>query len=691
MTIQKGENIQSFFRRKIKRFVKLYDLERFSFVQRLIQYVFKMQKKKTWDCADNNEDIELFNVKTQNVNGLIQSDGMKDYPATRPSLTFDYLSGLVRWLAESDYSIISYNDLAGVPRFGEEGEEFNRWITKAEGEGKKSILLQYDVDANPDVTSRILDTHIEFKVPANVMIFARKIFDWKLKREGIIEYDDAYQLDFKKFEKFQKCGGIVGYHCNAFDRAGGNESLALEIFEKDVEELRKNVDIHFFSMHGGHVTKEGKCNATMKVQTLLRKLKLTWVHNGNSVYFHRNWADGSASNPKYRNEPSDPLDFILSTAIGQRTRLLLHPQYYHDFANKCFHFPVLQDSAWVKETQKLFQEEALEGQRYWQVRYEQSQKNLESFEHYLKQPDEEKPVFINGLSRSGTTLLVSMFDAHPEGAMAYESYPRYLYIPSNDGVLTREDFIYAYQCLINYSDAEAFNLLDRDPLRNLRKFAAVTNWTGMTTQETGQLLRTFLTKHGQINNAQEALKVVAASARFKLSKQGAKFWGTKCQGNFSDYLFLWPKARFIHIMRHGLDVLVSQKTNGAFNPDPKQLGKQWRQNFENFENFQKLNPDASCVSIKYEDLVKAPEKVMRNLCNQIEIDYDSQMIHQYQVSNTLVQNPRGQLSVERIKQPIDKKSVGRWKHELSEADISVFLEGCGGIQFFESHGYEWKL
>jgi hypothetical protein len=273
--------------------------------------------------------------------------------------------------------------------------------------------------------------------------------------------------------------------------------------------------------------------------------------------------------------------------------------------------------------------------------------------------------------------------------MAYESYPRYLYVPSNDGILTREDFIYAYQCLLNYPDQEAFKLLDKDPLRNLRKFAAVTSWTGMTTQETGQLLRTFLCKHGQINDAQEALKIVAASARFKLHKCNAKFWGTKCQGNFDDYFALWPKARFVHIMRHGLDILASQKVNGSFNPDPKQLGKQWFKNYTNFQNFKKQNPQATCITIKYENLANDPERVMKNLCSELEIDYHQQMVYQYQVENTLIQNPRGQLSVERIKQPIDKTSIGRWRQELSDADIWAFLEGCGS-QFFKTHEYEWK-
>jgi hypothetical protein len=674
----------------MKRLIKFYNLERFSFIRCLIQYVHKLQLQNMRHTSDKDKlSAENFDIQANFGTSITPNDGMKDYPITRPTLSFDYLSGLVHWLSESDYSVISYKDLEGIPKFGEESDEFNRWITKATQKGQKAILLQYDVDANFHVTLRLLDTHISLNTPANVMIFAHKIFDWKLKKEGIVEYDNTYQLDLKKLEKFQKAGGVIGYHCNAFDRAAGNEALALEIFEKDIEELRKNLDIHFFSMHGGHITPEGKSNATLNVHALLRKLNLTWVHNGHSVYFHRNWADGGASNPKYRQESNDPLDFILSTQTGQRTRLLFHPQYYHDFTNRRFEFPVLQDSAWVQETQKILQEEGLEGRQYWQVRYERSLQQISRFEKFFEYPDEEKPVFINGLSRSGTTLLVSMFDAHPEGAMAYESYPRYLYVPSNDGILTREDFIYAYQCLLNYPDQEAFKLLDKDPLRNLRKFAAVTSWTGMTTQETGQLLRTFLCKHGQINDAQEALKIVAASARFKLHKCNAKFWGTKCQGNFDDYFALWPKARFVHIMRHGLDILASQKVNGSFNPDPKQLGKQWFKNYTNFQNFKKQNPQATCITIKYENLANDPERVMKNLCSELEIDYHQQMVYQYQVENTLIQNPRGQLSVERIKQPIDKTSIGRWRQELSDADIWAFLEGCGS-QFFKTHEYEWK-
>ena len=661
-----------------------YNLRKFKIVRLAINYARAYQKRRTLSTHDFEEEIQ--NKEIYIINQPTQ-DGMKDYPSTRPRLTFEYLDGLVRWLATSEYKIMSYHDLAGIPEFGQEAAEFSRWIAKASKDSQKGILLQYDVDANPAVTSRLLDTHIALGIPANVMVFAHKIFDWKLKREGILEYDNDYKLDFKKFEQFQKIGGVIGYHCNAFDQAAGNESLALEIFEKDVKELRKHVDIRFVSMHGGHVTKEGKSNSTLEIHALLSKLGLTWVHNGHSIYFHRNWADGGASNPKYKKEPGDLLDFILSTKIGERTRLLFHPQYYHDYRERKFEFPILKESAWVKETQQFFQQKDMDGRRYWQIRYEAAQKNVTSFEKFFQKTEDEGPIFINGLSRSGTTLLVSMFDAHPDGAMAYESYPRYLHTSSNEQALTRENFIFAYQTLMNYSDIEAFNLLDEDPFRYLKTFSAVSNWTGMNTKEIGELLRAYLIKKDQIKNPQEALQVIAATARFKMNKEKAKFWGTKCQGNFSDYLELWPQARFVHILRHGLDILASQKKNGAFNPDPKQLGIKWRQNYENFKNFKARNPHVSCAFIKYEDLVQNPEATMRKLCDEIGLDYHPQMIRQHEIENTLIKNPRGQLSVQRIQQPIDITSVGRWQRELSDVEISAFLKGCGGIETFRQLGY----
>ena len=615
-------------------------------------------------------------------------DGMRDYPTTRPHLAFDYLGGLVRWLAESDYTVMSYNDLSRDFSHGEEGIEFQDWIKQAEEESRKAVLLQYDVDARPDISTEMIKLHMQYGVPANVMIFREKIFDWKLKRDGIIEVDDTYQLDFDILAKFASQGGVIGYHCNAYDRSGDNMERAIEIFHDDIDELRKYIDIKFFSMHGGHVTSSGNFNGNMQIAPYLKKLGLTWVHNGHSVYFHSNWADGSASNPRYRTECSDPLDFIASTKSGERCRLLFHPQYYNDQTDTHFDFPILQDQGWVYRTRDIVESGQFEGKSYWHNRYSNVTDSISRFDELYDFPDQEYPLFVNGMSRSGTTLMVSMFDVRPDAAMAYESYPRYLYVPSDGGVLTVEEYIYTYQTLMNYPDVEVFKLLDRPPLRNLLTFAAVTSWTGMNAHQTGELLRTYLVKHHRVADALEALKIVAASARFKQRQQQASFWGSKCQGNFEDYFTLWPEARLVYIMRNGLDILASQKVNGAFNPDAVQLGKNWRTQYDRFMKYKNSNPEFKIAMVRYEDLVSDAEATSIKLCQTLDMEYHPQMIKQHEVKTTLAENPRGQLSAERVQQPIDRSSINRWKMDLNKQEIKQFLKGAGGRSLFEENGFD---
>ena len=618
-----------------------------------------------------------------------RDDGMRDYPTTRPCLAMDYLAGLIRWLAKSEYTVMSYRDLAAPLKLHKEQIEFSEWNAMAAERGEKAVLLQYDVDARPDVTEKILSTHIEHGVTANVMIFRQKIFDWKLKREGIIEIDE-YSLDYDLLRKFEEMGGVIGYHCNAFDRSGGDDRKAIDIFHDDINELRKHFDIKFFSMHGGHVTSEGKCNATIPIEPYLKKLDLAWVHNGHSAVFHSNWADGGASNPLYRQECNDLLDFLLSTHDGQRCRLLFHPQYYNDETNTHFDFPIIQDSKWTSEARGYAEAESIDGELYWGDRMAQSRDEISEYDQLFEADGQEYPVFINGMSRSGTTLLASMFDSHPKGAMAYESYPRYLHTPSDNGVLTMEEFAYAYQVLINYEEDTAFRLLDRPPLRNLLKFAAVTSWTGMSTQETGSLLRSYLSKYHRITCPLEALKIIAATARYKLRKQGAEFWGTKCQGNFEDYLELWPNARFVYIVRNGLDILASQMTNGSFNPDPAKLGSQWVSHYAQYEKFRMKYPQCNATHVVYDRLVHDPEHETRAMCESIGFEFHPEMIQQHKAKSTLAQNPRGQLSADRVQQPIDTSSIGRWKSVLGKKDIKKFLEGCGGTGQFESYGLDWR-
>ena len=78
---------------------------------------------------------------------------------------------------------------------------------------------------------------------------------------------------------------------------------------------------------------------------------------------------------------------------------------------------------------------------------------------------------------------------------------------------------------------------------------------------------------------------------------------------------------------------------------------------------------------------------MKRVCREINMAYDPQMIRQYEPENTMTKNPRGQLSADRIKQPIDTSAIGRWRKILSDEDVAAFLKGCGGLGVYESRGY----
>jgi len=79
------------------------------------------------------------------------------------------------------------------------------------------------------------------------------------------------------------------------------------------------------------------------------------------------------------------------------------------------------------------------------------------------------------------------------------------------------------------------------------------------------------------------------------------------------------------------------------------------------------------------------------MCEAVGFEFHPQMIRQHEKKTTLSENPRGQLSAERVQQPIDASSIGRWKSILSQEEVDAFLSGCGGSEFFRERGMEWEL
>jgi len=438
------------------------------------------------------------------------------------SFPHGYLVGFVEWLASLDVPKITYADIPVKAGASDNSiaKEFRAWYDESRAIGQGALLLHYDIDYGLAPTMDIIRTHVELGVPASLMVFRKKPKTDKVKDKPW-EDDLSYQLDVELLQAFEKMGGVIGYHCHAFEQANGDEVNALDYFEADIVALREHFNIRHFSMHGGYVDSSGRMNATLPVDGLAKKLGVLWVHNGRSVTFTRTWSDGGAARPSYANECSDLLNFVLATGPGVRTRLLMHPQYYQGKPGQVRVDPV-ENLEWVKEADSFSSKvrNDSEWKGYWQGRTLDAKKSIADMAQYFQVPDAESPVFVHGLSRSGTTLLVSMFDAHKDGAMGYESYPHYLLQEGGERVLSGEDYLFATQCLMNLPEQQAFTQMSECGLSRLVTFAAVTNWTGMSIPEVGALLRTFLVnQHHVVSSYDHALDIVAASCRYKIQAE----------------------------------------------------------------------------------------------------------------------------------------------------------------------------
>ena len=275
------------------------------------------------------------------------------------------------------------------------------------------------------------------------------------------------------------------------------------------------------------------------------------------------------------------------------------------------------------------------------------------------------PVLVRGLSRSGGTLLVSILDAHPEVAMQYELYPNLL-------DMTGEDCSTAGDLAKILGSAKSMREAIRvSPNDRVRTFVRRLPRGGLSHSDLVQALS--LAPESPLDR-RTALAVIQGCAAAKALKKGSRRWGMKCLNGTVEYLEAFPDAQFIDIVRDGRDVLASQQNTGAFNPDPRELGRSWATTHRRFADFANRSPDR-CMLLRYEDLVCDPVSRIRALLEWLGLPDHPDCYRQHAANLTI--HGAQHLSGERVASPIDTASVGRWRSEVSPSDLAAFVDEAG--------------
>ncbi len=237
------------------------------------------------------------------------------------------------------------------------------------------------------------------------------------------------------------------------------------------------------------------------------------------------------------------------------------------------------------------------------------------------------PVFLVGSERSGTTLLRLMLDHHPEVAFEKEF----------DFVVTELSESGQPPAMPRY----------RDWIQTVRG-ADYTIDGGLGYEE---LVNDFL--------------------RQKQAASGGKHYvGATIHRRFELLRFLWPDARYIHLIRDPRDVARSVLQKG-WAGNLYQASEFWSNAERSWDALSPhLTPDGF-VEARYEDLVARPEAELARICRFIGVDYSPTMLD---YTSDARQYP-----------PPDPTLALQWRRKLSPREIALVEHRNGPLM--ASRGY----
>ena len=299
-----------------------------------------------------------------------------------------------------------------------------------------------------------------------------------------------------------------------------------------------------------------------------------------------------------------------------------------------------------------------------------------------RRPTDRPPApFVAGVSRSGTTLLRLMLDAHPDLTIPAETH----FVPmvanvcdelikeGASGEVIRER---ALETMTGHPRWGDF-LLDPEEVRaRMEAYDPIT---------TGDAIRAFY-------------EACAA-------QQGKPRWGDKSP----PYTYkapriqaALPEAHFIHIIRDGRDVALSLSEVSWGNDDITEAAKKWVKELRKARRRSKELARGTYIECRYEDLVSDPERVLRRIVEHVELPWSDQMLEypkhaqermRGEMERTLKPLGGGTITAEErtrqhqlLFEPPSPSRASRWRTDMSPENRRAFEEVAGPL--LKKLGYE---
>ncbi len=282
--------------------------------------------------------------------------------------------------------------------------------------------------------------------------------------------------------------------------------------------------------------------------------------------------------------------------------------------------------------------------------------------------------FILGRPRTGSTLLRTLFDAHPN-----------IIIPQEWPMLLLLHFQFGKVSLWDKPKLEAFYQALFQPLRI--PFWSIKNWPGIDPE---LLHSNILQCEGQ-HSLETLLKVVYSHYNSFFDKKEIVLFGDKnpAISNHPELLArIFPTAKFIHLVRDYRDNLVSMLDVDFEMPNVSLLTYRWKYSYRVIEKAAALHPDRF-ATIRYEDFVRNPEDKFALVCNFLNIPEDPSIFGFHHRKKELEASFPPEILDRYFKSlmhPINDRRVGIYKQKLTPRQIRIADLVAGDLA--EKAGYK---
>lgn len=258
----------------------------------------------------------------------------------------------------------------------------------------------------------------------------------------------------------------------------------------------------------------------------------------------------------------------------------------------------------------------------------------------------DNPGFLVGEGRSGTTLLSSILNRHPDLCVTPETHFFRLvaaYPGGNRGFA--HDWPSSLQTIIEQMDPTPdWNPSAKGLLQTLNSNAPE-QFPGLKTL--------FLALGGQIAD-----------------QRNKPLWLEKTPPHIDQLPLirsLFPNAPVIHLVRDGRDVAASLARMHWTHGTEISYLLRWQEKVTISRLEVESNPHS--IAIRYEDLASDPEQCIKRVCEFLGLDYSPKLLIPDGSEENLIEV--GQSHKEQVKQPISTDNIARWRSTYSDEDHRV--------------------